>query len=223
MGRQHLSVVTLVLALFVASSSAASCSLSTTRTPTGSNLKCACPGSHTTTVPAVASVNVEVDCMNNCLLHDPVSTVAQDGCDSGVSSTFQEAARAERRRCCSRCGGIQKGGRCNRIFLESRPLPEIDEGCASKIRGTVIGQAFQCRCATGRNFQVPFFVASGVDEQCLRDCEVEIFEPMCVADTQEQVIREQYRRLFSVCCAGTCGGVSLDGGFTCGFDTSLVR
>lgn len=218
MGSNYLLLVALLIAVFADPSMASpTCFLSTTRTATGSRLQCSCPGIHTTAVEIVASVNVEIPCMNNCILAAPDTQAA---CDSGNSATFRAAARAERKRCCSQCGGTFKAGRCNRIFLPSRPILDIGSGCASKVLETVPGQSFACKCAAGRNFQVDFFIASGVDDDCISKCARNPVNLFCSADTQVFLIREKYRTIFKDCCSNTCGGVAINGGFTCGFDTA---
>lgn len=202
----------LLALILVSLSSSLPCTLSTPRTARGSELKCQCPGIHTTIVPVVASVDVGIRCLNICL-----RKATRSACRSTDGSFFRRIAREQRPVCCSRCGGSFKDGRCNRDIIESSQLPPPDDGCLSKIRETVSGQSYACRCKSGPNFQVPFFIATGVNDDCLLRCGgAQNFSGVCADGEAESDIRQTFLSWFELCCAKSCASRNLDGGFTCG-------
>lgn len=206
----------LIVAIFLPSISANTCTLSTSRTTLGIDLICTCPGRHTTIVPQTLSVDVSAACISTC----SVSEELDEACDSGDSSVFKTAARSAQSSCCPQCGGTFKAETCVRIFLEGRPLLPPSVGCVNKVRGAVFGDVLACRCKSGLNFEVGFFLASGVDERCIQDCAREKLGDICIPGESRSKITGGFIDLFGICCSEKCGGKLINGGFACGFDIS---
>lgn len=185
------------------------CTFSTPRTPTGIAMRCECLGVHRSTLRIDASVNVSPTCLSTCLSSLDLS------CQTGSAGNFRSTARAARLSCCPRCGGSFIENICQRIYLEGRPLfIQPSEGCVNKVRGTRKGHAYACRCADGKNFEVPFFLPTEVDEDCLANCGRPLLMRKCKIRNTEGEMRGKFAKSFGRCCK-MCGGVRKRGGSTC--------
>lgn len=210
--KNYQTILLAFLALIALTTASHTCELSMLRSETGVKLQCACPGRFTAIIPVEASVNVEIDCLKDCY------TSVEDACKSANISKFHKVARNARASCCSKCGGTFKDFKCQRIILEGRPLVfPVNKGCVHKVRGTSMGHAYACKCADGKNFEVPFFIASGVEEDCLDRCGERKLVKRCVMAGNEGMIRFKFVQAFGKCCE-SCGGVKINGGYACGYD-----
>lgn len=201
-----------LLITFLATVCAQQCSFTNNRTPTGLALRCVCPGVHDSTVKLSASVDVSPSCLTNC------TNRLEASCTSGSAATFRAAARLARTECCPKCGGPFVDNMCQRFFLEGRPLfipPQ--KGCINKVRATDSGHTYACRCVDGKNFEVPFFIATEVDEDCLESCGRPLLQKKCSLKRTEESMRRRFTKTFVRCCK-SCGGVPKRGGSTCGFN-----
>ena len=192
-------VLSVLFVIFGIATAQSPCTFKNTRTKTGFALSCECPTGKAT-IPIDASVDVTATCLETCL--DRV----QEFCDSRGSRFFRTKALEARDLCCSECGGRFEDNVCQRIYLEGRPLViPPSEGCFYKVRGTTLGHNYACRCADGKNFEVPFFLATGVDEDCTSMCGVNALEKKCKITKTEEKMTKKFGKSFDKCCQ-SCGG-----------------
>lgn len=193
------------------------CSIKTFRDARGTGIQCDCPGVHTTNVSVQLTVDVEASCVSNCTRSDSAVIV---GCLSKDSTKFTEAVVASRQNCCGACGGSLTGNLCQRNFLPSRPIPFTPtSGCVTKVRELEKGLSYQCKCASGLDASFDTFTASGVDDDCIRSCSGQPLQRTCNEASQSGNFASGAAWVSKYCCE-SCRGVSLDGAYTCGFDTT---
>lgn len=202
-----------LLSLLLAVHCSHPCGFRTVRTPRGTSVQCTCQGQHSTTVAFPASTGVDTACIDACIKRDQLIA---GGCAAQSAAPFQTAATNARSRCCSSCGGNLVGGVCEQNFLDSRPL-FMGPGCNSKVRELSSGVSFACRCSGEQLTEVEFPISSGVGRLCVDSCAEQLLRDVCTPGIGQRDFFGIYRSLFQGCCVQQCGGVALDGGFTCGY------